>query len=79
MKTYLIQAHWDAEAEVWWAKSDDVPGLVAETDTVEEMLNCLKRLVPELLALNESASGARDVAFKLVANRSEMLKLAAHA
>lgn len=51
-KVYKIRAIWDAEAKVWVASSDDVPGLVAEAATVELLLIELKALIPELLELN---------------------------
>ena len=37
---------------MWVAQSEQVPGLVTEADTVEELLEKLETLVPELLALN---------------------------
>ncbi len=52
MQTYEVRANWDPEASVWWAESDDVPGLVAETRTHEEMVAELRLLIPELLDLN---------------------------
>ena len=47
-----VNAHWDPEARVWWAQSDEVPGLVAETKTHEGLIIELRALVPALLAMN---------------------------
>lgn len=47
-----ILAEWDSEARVWVAESEDVPGLVAEAPTPEELEEKLKVLIPELLELN---------------------------
>lgn len=47
-----VTAFWDAEANVWVAESDDVPGLVAEAETIEEPTAKLEVLIPELLELN---------------------------
>ena len=47
-----IVAVWDSEARVWVAESEDVPGLVAEGSTPEELEEKLKVLIPELLKLN---------------------------
>ncbi|ONH81881.1 hypothetical protein APZ41_017625 [Roseomonas mucosa] len=51
-KFYEVRAHWDPEAHVYSAVSDDVPGLAAEADTTEELFEYLEELVPELLELN---------------------------
>ena len=48
----LVNAIWDADAGVWVATSDDVPGLVTESKTFEALLKKLRTLVPELLELN---------------------------
>ncbi len=50
--TINILAEWDSEARVWVAESEDVPGLVAEAPTPEELEEKLKVLIPELLDLN---------------------------
>ena len=48
----LIKAFWDEEAEVWVATSQDIPGLVAEASTQEELTSKLQNIIPELLELN---------------------------
>jgi hypothetical protein len=74
-KTRVIRALWDDEASVWCATSDDIPGLVAEAATYDELRSILRELVPELLRLN---SGIREpVPFKLITEREELV--AAHA
>jgi predicted RNase H-like HicB family nuclease len=70
---YVVHAMWDAEACVWVAESDDVPGLVTGADTLEELIEKLRVLVPEMLEANgvlpaEAAAVAR---FKVVAERTE--------
>ena len=50
--TYNISCAWDAEAEVWCATSDDIPGLVAESDSLDTLIEDVKQLTPELLELN---------------------------
>ena len=47
-----VFAFWDDEAGVWVAQSEQVPGLVTEAETVEELSSKLERLIPELLELN---------------------------
>ncbi|MBV9782987.1 MAG: DUF1902 domain-containing protein [Acidisphaera sp.] len=75
MQTYEVFAHWDAEANVWWAESESVPGLVAEAETVEALLQDLKAVVPELLTLNGVIPTEHRVALRLVTDRVEDLHL----
>ena len=50
--TIQVRAFWDEEAKVWVAESDDVPGLVTEAPSVDQLIEKLKGLIPELLAEN---------------------------
>jgi hypothetical protein len=43
---------WDDDAGVWVATSDDVPGLVAEAESLYALSEKLEVLVPELLDVN---------------------------
>ena len=68
-KKYLIYAEWDAEAEVWVASSDEVPGLTTEADTIPALIAILEHVVPELLEENGvigDDDGRADVAFSVV-------------
>ena len=71
MKPYFIHAEWDDEADVWVATSDDVPGLVTESETIEALVAKLKVLVPELLEANGIAAGG-EVSFELLTRRFEV-------
>jgi len=53
---YEIRAQWDSEAGVWVAESEDVPGLVAEADSPNVLVQKLRTLIPELLELNGAVS-----------------------
>ena len=52
MRTYEVHAKWDPEAKVWVATSEDVVGLVTEADTMEQLLEKLEVMVPELIEEN---------------------------
>lgn len=67
-KLLFIRAEWDAEAGVWVATSDDVPGLATEAETLEALSAKLDALVPELLQANGYDSG-KDVPFELLARK----------
>lgn len=56
-EVYEIRAQWDSEAGVWVAESEDVPGLVAEADSPDVLVQKLRTLIPELLELNGATSG----------------------
>ena len=71
MKTYFIQAEWDEQAGVWVATSDGVPGLVAESETIEALVLKLKLRVPELLEANGIDAGG-DVPFELLTRHFEV-------
>ena len=67
-KIFFIRAEWDEEASVWVATSDDVPGLVSEADTIEQLSAKLEVLIPELLDAN-GYPDVRDVPFELLARK----------
>jgi predicted RNase H-like HicB family nuclease len=69
MREYEVRAFWDPEASVWVAEGEDVPGLVTEAETVEQLIAKLQVMVPELLDANEVAKD-KDVSIKLVAQRA---------
>lgn len=54
-KPFYVHAEWDAEAGVWVAESNDVPGLATEAATVEALVAKLETMIPELLAANGTA------------------------
>lgn len=67
-KVLFIRAEWDAEAGVWVAMSDDVPGLATEAETLEALSAKLEIMVPELLNAN-GYPGGPEVPFELLARR----------
>ena len=64
-----VRAEWDADARVWVAESDDVPGLVTEAETIDRLIERLQVLVPELLERNGTATD--NGAIELVARLPE--------
>jgi predicted RNase H-like HicB family nuclease len=52
MSRFDIHAVWDAEAKVWSAHSDAIPGLVTEAETWDVMIERATAAATELLALN---------------------------
>ena len=48
---FKIKFHWDNEADVWTATSDDVPGLALESGSFDALVERVKQAVPELIGL----------------------------
>jgi predicted RNase H-like HicB family nuclease len=76
-KIHFIRAEWDAEAKVWVATSDDVPGLATEAATLEELSSKLDVMVPELLQLNEGITST-EIPFELLARRFSVVQATMH-
>ena len=75
-KTIRVEAIWDREAQVWVATSDDVPGLITEADTSEQLIEKLQVLIPELLRANGliNENDPSDIPLHLLSKRTEMIK-----
>ena len=75
-KPLYVHADWDAEAGVWVATSNDVPGLATESATVEALVAKLESLIPELLEAN-GVTADQSIAFELLARRFDQVRPAA--
>ena len=69
-KPFFIRAEWDEEARVWVATSEDVPGLATEAETVENLIEKLRGMIPELLEAN-GISLNQEVPFEVLSRRFE--------
>lgn len=72
-KPRVVLADWDAEAGVWVATSEDVPGLATESATLEALSAKLQYLVPELLQANGGVIDEND-GYELLARRYDVLR-----
>ena len=72
MKALTVKAIWDKEVSVWVATSEDVPGLVTEAATTEELEQKLQVMIPELLKANGSPCDQKGVPVHLLAERDFM-------
>ena len=52
MNEAMINRVWDGEAGVWFATSDDVPGLALESSSFDTLVERVRMAVPELAELN---------------------------
>ena len=70
-KPLFVRAEWDEEAGVWVATSDDVPGLATEAVTMEDLIEKLRVIIPELLMANNTAF-EDEVPFEIITRRIEV-------
>lgn len=47
-RKFRIDAQWDKDAEIWVATSRDVPGLVIQARTDDEVVRKLRLVIPSL-------------------------------
>jgi len=64
MLEYTIIFFWDDEASVWVAESDDLPGLILESDSFDTLVEKVKIAVQELLELNGTNHNQIKLHFK---------------
>ena len=63
---YIINLTWDADANVWTATSEDIPGLVLESGSFDALLERVRFAVPELLELNSKKQSNLSLLFQSV-------------
>ncbi|MHB9292499.1 hypothetical protein Holit_01597 [Hollandina sp. SP2] len=64
MNEYTITLTWDDEACVWIAESNDIPGLILEAKTVDELIEEAKSASTELLELMDALFHGVKLRFK---------------
>jgi predicted RNase H-like HicB family nuclease len=65
---YLVFAEWCNSENIWIASSNEIPGFVAEADSIEALSTKLQSLVPELLLLNKQAT-EEQITIEIVARK----------
>ena len=66
-----IAFFWDDEAKVWIATSENVPGLILEDESFDNLINRVFVAVPDLLE-SENAEH-RKISLNCVASRNELV------
>jgi len=64
MEEYIITLFWDEEASVWIAESQDIPGLILESSSFDELVEKVKLAVPELLDIDKPNNSRIKLHFK---------------
>lgn len=72
-----VNAEWDTEGNVWVATSEDVPGLITEADTLEDLQRKLVVMIPELLEANGVLADPNitEIPLNLIAHREQLISL----
>lgn len=65
---YIINLMWDNDASMWIATSEDIPGLILESNSYDALIEKVKIAIPELLSLNNIHSLKT---IKFISERSE--------
>jgi len=73
MPEYTITLTWDGEAAVWIATSNDIPGLVLESGSLDALIERVRFAAPELLELN--GANAESVFMCFRSERREQVQL----
>jgi predicted RNase H-like HicB family nuclease len=64
MNEYTVLLTWDNEARVWIAESDDIPGLILESESMDALIERVKNAGPELLELSGRVHNNAILLFK---------------
>lgn len=76
MRRYaVVRVAWDDEAKVWYVEESDIPGLAAESATLEE----LRRKVPIIIQdlLEDEADRPEEVEIDFIAYAHDRVRIAA--
>jgi len=73
----VVRATWDQEANVWTAESPDLPGLVTEASSLDDLDRKLPGLIQDLM--EDGANGDMDIPVEVVASFSKRVKVRARA
>jgi predicted RNase H-like HicB family nuclease len=65
MSEYTILLAWDDEAHVWVAESDDIPGLILESGSLDALIERAKVAAPELLEISGGVHTNIHLLFKM--------------
>jgi predicted RNase H-like HicB family nuclease len=74
----VVRATWDSETKVWTAESTDLPGLVTEASSLDELDAKLPGLIGDLLD-NDHEDGGYEVPVEVIASFHTRYKVAAKA
>ncbi|MEI8397096.1 MAG: DUF1902 domain-containing protein [Rhodospirillaceae bacterium] len=75
-KTFVFDAHWDAETGWWWAENQEIP-VVTEAENFDALVERVVPIALEMIVENRCADPGDDVIIHVVAKSTTEIKLAA--
>ena len=79
MSGIVVNAEWDHQAEVWTAMSADVPGLVAEADSIEKLRPKILAMIGDLIKEGVVTFDLTEIPVNIVATSRDRLNINAAA
>jgi len=64
MNEYTVLLTWDEEAQVWYCTSEDIPGLILESGSLDVLVERARHAAPELLELMEHDPAKASLSFR---------------
>ena len=61
-----VKLFWDDESCKWHCESDDIPGLLLESNSCDALIERVRLATPEILELNRSYTGPIRLSFETV-------------
>jgi hypothetical protein len=62
----IIKLHWDDESCRWHCESEDIPGLLLESNSCDALIERVRLAAPEMLELNRNYTGPVQLSFETV-------------
>jgi predicted RNase H-like HicB family nuclease len=64
MNEYAVLLKWDEEAQVWYCTSEDIPGLILESGSLDALVERARHAASELLELMGRDPANASLSFK---------------
>ena len=76
----IVRVSYDDEAGVWYTSGGDIPGLAAEADTLEHLMQRIPGMVMDLLEVNGFSFGddrevGPEISLEIISHASARVRL----
>ena len=68
MNEYTVLLTWDEEAQVWYCTSEDIPGLILESGSLDTLVERVRHAAAELLELMKHDPTNASLSFRAERN-----------